>query len=191
MPVHTNNNNHNNHNNHNIINSNGNHSEPIDCLLHSFAAPKRWHLTRTQSSNTEQTTNANQPGHNLACINIPLNVSYKTIESTQISYGLVFVIRFDNSLASFAKTSGLETEPSSLMFSHVVSISLPGCNIGETLEVWLSGLGQLEVWRRASDVILFKAEIGRLENDVWQFVYIGYEESEIAIGKPKGSLIYR
>ncbi len=144
------------------------------------------HFSRTDHTSTI-TSPPDQPGHNFACINIPLNVHSKT-DSTSKSppnYGLVFQLRFDNSLANFSRVHGLGGESG---HAHVASVSL-GSN--EFLEVWLSGCGGLVVARRGTEAMLWFTEVAKLQAGVWHLVYVGYEEAEMGGGKTTGSLVFR
>jgi len=146
------------------------------------------HLSRADQTSTI-TSPPDQPGHNFACINIPLNVHSKTDSTSKstLNYGLVFQVRFDNSLANFSRIHGLGVEAG---HAHVASVSL-GAGSNEFLEVWLSGFGGLVVARRGTEAILWFTEVAQVEAGVWHFVYVGYEEAEMSGGKTTGSLVYR
>lgn len=145
------------------------HQEPIDYLLQTSLAPKKFSKINLnyetvsqsppQSSNEHLNRMKQESAHKISCMKIP----YKSIQSTpsqqqtsasleqanRHSYSLCFMLRYDDNLINFSKSYGLCSNNTRVgssklaleSYAHLVSLNLD--NQDSSFEIWLNPNGNL------------------------------------------------
>jgi len=154
--------------------------------LKSPKAKESFKHNETNASNILNELKLNR-GEELACIRIALEssansankLSSETNKYIRNSYSITFMLRLDNNLTNYLKTTGLSSQATSNnqgeSFIHLMTLNLN--NESCCAELWLNSNGNLLFIRRSNQSIIIAFNLLSIsQSNNWNLLFINYEE---------------